>query len=166
MPAVHSPVTDLFGSVSSAVSAHAHCPVVVIRGEAVPGSPVVAGIDGTALSSPVLDFAAVRATAHRVPLRVVQAWALPALRDRERPPFDMLVTEVRDAFPGLNIEAEAVIGHPTAALTAESAAARLLVVGSRGRGVVRGLLLGSVSQHVLRHSACTLAVVHDTLIRT
>jgi Universal stress protein family len=35
-------------------------------------------------------------------------------------------------------------------------------VQKRGRGPVRGMLLGSVSQHVLRHSTATVAVVHGT----
>ncbi|MFD0525866.1 universal stress protein [Paractinoplanes durhamensis] len=57
--------------------------------------------------------------------------------------------------------AEAVTEHPAAALAAASTTAQLLVVGTRGRGAVRGMLLGSVSQHALRHSACTVAVAHS-----
>ena len=48
---------------------------------------------------------------------------------------------------------------PTPALFAASARASLLVVGSRGHGGVTGMLRGSVSQHVVRHSQCPVAVV-------
>ncbi|MFI1996634.1 universal stress protein [Actinoplanes sp. NPDC020271] len=164
----HSAVSDLLGSVSCAVTAHAHCPVVVVRGSAPSDAPVVAGIDDSALGTPVLDLAAVQASARHVPLRVVRAWPAatePSVVDREREPFDTIVTDVRDTFTDVKVEAEAVREHPAAALVRESATAQLLVVGSRGRGVVHGLLLGSVSQHVLRHSACTVVVVHDTVMR-
>jgi nucleotide-binding universal stress UspA family protein len=40
-------------------------------------------------------------------------------------------------------------------------ATQLLVIGTRGRGAFQDMLLGSVSQHLLRNSACTVAVVHD-----
>ncbi|PWK39877.1 universal stress protein family protein [Actinoplanes xinjiangensis] len=80
----------------------------------------------------------------------------------EQEPFDTLVTEIRATFPELLIEAEATVGHPAAELALASATAQLLVVGSRGRGAIRGMLLGSVSQHLLRYSACPIAVVHQT----
>jgi nucleotide-binding universal stress UspA family protein len=38
--------------------------------------------------------------------------------------------------------------------------AQMLVVGSRGRGGVRGMMLGSVSQAVLHHAPCPVGVVH------
>lgn len=170
----HSAVAGLLGSVSSAVSAHAHCPVVVVRGESPATAPVVAGIDGSALAPAVLRFAAQQAAARNVPLRVIRTWtpatglweetamATRTVTADERAPFDDLVTVIRDAFPALAIEAEATVEHPAAALALASTTAQLLVVGSRGRGAVRGLLLGSVSQHLLRHSACTIAVVHET----
>lgn len=51
---------------------------------------------------------------------------------------------------------------PTASTLADSAKdADLLVVGSRGRGGFRSLLLGSVSQGVLRHAPCPAAVVRS-----
>ncbi|GIF13931.1 universal stress protein [Actinoplanes teichomyceticus] len=168
----HSAVAGLLGSVSAAVSAHARCPVVVVRGDATGAEPVVAGIDGSALASAVLHFAAAQAMSRTVPLRVIRAWtpvigpweqgpALPRpVTAQERRPFDALLAVVRDAFPDLVIEAEARVEHPAAVLTAASSTAQLLVIGSRGRGAVPGILLGSVSQHLLRHSACTVAVVH------
>ncbi|MDI6105871.1 universal stress protein [Actinoplanes sp. NEAU-A12] len=170
----HSAVAGLLGSVSSAVSAHARCPVVVVRGEPAGTAPVVAGIDGSALAPAVLRFAAQQATARNVPLRVIRTWtpvtglweetpmATRTVTAEEREPFDTLVTGIRDTFPGLMIEAEGSVEHPAAALALASTTAQLLVVGSRGRGAVRGMLLGSVSQHLLRHSACTIAVVHKT----
>jgi nucleotide-binding universal stress UspA family protein len=66
----------------------------------------------------------------------------------------------REKYTDLDLSDEAVVEHPASALTRASTTAQLLVVGSRGRGAVRGMLLGSVSQHVLRYSACSVAVVH------
>jgi nucleotide-binding universal stress UspA family protein len=169
----HSAVAGLLGSVSSAVSAHARCPVVVVRGEPDAAAPVVAGVDGSAHAPAVLAFAAEQAAAQKAPLRIVRAWApvtglweetplvTRKVTDAEREPFDALVTALREASPELTVEAEAVVEHPAALLTRASARARMLVVGSRGHGAVSGLFLGSVSQHLLRHSACTVAVVHD-----
>ncbi|MFC4070419.1 universal stress protein [Actinoplanes subglobosus] len=149
----HSVVAGLLGSVISAVSAHAACPVVVVRGVPEPDAPVVAGADGSALTLPVLTFAAEQATARKVPLRVIRA-----VPDQDTPDAPLAV--VRGRFRGLTIQAEDTLEHPAAALARASAAAQLLVVGSRGGGAVTGLLLGSISQHMLRHSACTVAVVH------
>ncbi|MEV4280797.1 universal stress protein [Actinoplanes xinjiangensis] len=149
----HSIVAGLLGSVISAVSAHARCPVVVVRGVPQPDAAVVAGADGSALTAPVLRFAAGQAAARQVPLRVIRAAP-------ERETADAPLVAVRERFRGLTVHVEDTLEHPAAALARASAAAQLLVVGSRGRGPVAGLLLGSISQHVLRHAACTVAVVH------
>jgi nucleotide-binding universal stress UspA family protein len=50
-------------------------------------------------------------------------------------------------------------GHPVPVLLAAAAGADLLVMGSRGHGGFTGLLLGSVSEHVVGHAPCAVVVV-------
>jgi nucleotide-binding universal stress UspA family protein len=170
----HSGVASLLGSISVAVSARAHCPVVVVRGEAAATAPVVVGLDDSDEAQTVLAFAVEQAAERKVSLRVIRAWSgalgawetrpvvTEAVRAAETRRLEDVVSGWREKYPEVPISAEAVIEHPAGALTLASATAQLLVVGSRGRGALRGLLLGSVSQHLLHHAACTVAVVHDT----
>jgi nucleotide-binding universal stress UspA family protein len=53
------------------------------------------------------------------------------------------------------------MGHPARVLLDAAADAVLLVVGSRGRGGFTGMLLGSVSQHVVARAPCPVVVVRD-----
>jgi len=52
-------------------------------------------------------------------------------------------------------------GQPRTALLDAASDAQLLVVGARGRGGVRGMLLGSVSEAMLHHASCPVGVVHS-----
>jgi nucleotide-binding universal stress UspA family protein len=145
-----------------AVSARAHCPVVVVRGESVATAPIVVGVDDSDCAEKALAFAVEESAERGVPLRVIRAWAaaLGNRQDQTRR-LDDLVSVWREKYPEVAILAEAVDDHPAAALVSAGTTAQLLVVGSRGRGALRGMLLGSVSQHLLHHSACAVAVVHD-----
>jgi len=49
--------------------------------------------------------------------------------------------------------------RPAHALAQSTGDAQLVVVGSRGRGGLTGMLLGSVSQAMLQHAECSVAVV-------
>ncbi|TFD29706.1 universal stress protein [Cryobacterium cryoconiti] len=61
--------------------------------------------------------------------------------------------------PDLKVEYRAVYASPLKSLVDASRGARMLVVGSRGRGGLSGMLLGSVSEQCVRHAKCPVLVV-------
>jgi nucleotide-binding universal stress UspA family protein len=74
-----------------------------------------------------------------------------------------IVEDARSRVPS-DVEAQTQIAneHPARALIHASETADLLVIGSRGMGGFRGLLLGSVSQQVLHHARCpTVLIPHE-----
>ena len=172
-------------SVSASVAAHAHCPVVIVRGQGDvrigPAHPVVVGVDGSAASQAALDHAAAVARDSSAPLTVVCAWndvarhatwvgvdtrvvierdgMLGAERRAARAILDAAVARVRAAYPQMGVTASLVEAAPAAALLRAAADAGLVVVGTRGHGAVGRLLSGSVSQVVVRASARPAAVV-------
>jgi nucleotide-binding universal stress UspA family protein len=62
-------------------------------------------------------------------------------------------------YPDLTIAKRVVRDHPEHTLLDHSRIAQLLVVGAKGRARLAGLPLGSVSQALLRHADCPVAVV-------
>ena len=63
------------------------------------------------------------------------------------------------ALPIDSVESEILEGDPAQTLAESSAGLALLVLGSRGYGPVRSVLLGSVSAGVARTAACPVLVV-------
>jgi nucleotide-binding universal stress UspA family protein len=155
------------GSVGAQLVSHAPCPVVVVRRGS--GSGIVVGVDGSPTSSLAIGFAFAEAEALGEPLTAVHAWRprmhgdLPLVDDMDDGHESALLSESLAGWSqkSPDVEVRHVLStlEPAAALVAESATARLLVVGSRGLGGFRGLLLGSVSGSVLRHAVCDVAVV-------
>jgi nucleotide-binding universal stress UspA family protein len=81
-------------------------------------------------------------------------------RQRAAGRLDQVLRDAGDAIEGVRVERLAVGDeHPSAALIRLAAHADLLVVGSRGFGGFRGLLLGSVSQQCVQHATCPVLVV-------
>lgn len=170
----------LVGSVGVAVAAHAPCPVVVVHprpgdGPVPDAGRIVVGVDGSQRSAAAVSFAFQRAARRKVGLTAVRAWtppplsAYPSLMDpldtieaAERTQLLETLQAARRAFPVVDVEAKLVRDHPGRALIEESSGADLVVVGSRGHGGFAGLLLGSVSQSVLEHASCPVAVVRPT----
>lgn len=163
----------LLGSTSVAVSAHAHCPVVVVRGEKpADGAPVVVGSDGSECALLAVEFAFAEAAQHGTDLRLVQAWTPPPgwqppgieLEHQialEREELKEVVARWQGKYPEVPVSAHVIASPAAEALVEASQGARLLVVGSRGRGGFRGMLLGSVSQQLLHHAHCPVAVVRE-----
>ncbi|WP_010542174.1 universal stress protein [Dietzia alimentaria] len=135
-------------------------------------TPVIVGVDGGQDSVRALRWAAEHARAIDAPLQVVAAYEIPTQfgpygmaawenpTELEKRAKEVLADTVREALGSdASVEQYVVQGHPAEALVDGSARAQLLVVGSRGRGGFAGLLLGSVSQHVVAHARCPVVVM-------
>jgi nucleotide-binding universal stress UspA family protein len=165
------------GSISAHVATHATCPVVVVPPEQPVGQTggVVVGVDGSELSIDAVDFAFEQAQARNTTLTAVMAWhdpvrtgpgdLLPLVYDLdalEQESAALLAETVAghaDKYPDVVVRKELVRGYPDDVLIDAGRSAELLVVGSRGRGAFRGLLLGSVSRALVHYAPCPIAVV-------
>ena len=137
---------------------------------------VVVGVDGSECGRHALRFAAQEAAVRECPLVVVRAWSMttaprpsrgepgvvPPLTDYEAAVADEIVREVREELgddPRYDVRPMPVHDSAGDALVEASESAALVVVGSRGHSVVVGLLLGSVSEHLVRYAKGPVAVV-------
>ncbi|MEN8652706.1 universal stress protein [Streptomyces sp. 21So2-11] len=154
------------------LTAHAGCPVVVVReAEHAAGEPplVVVGVDGSANSRDAMAFAFEEAAMSGARLRAVVVRYLHAeqaaggerddVENRSRIELSEATAGWREKYPDVEVEYQVRYGHPARALAHTAAHARCLVVGSRGLGGFRGMLLGSVSHVLLHQATCPLIVV-------
>lgn len=170
----HGPtVGALLGSVASQVVTHAQCPVVVVHASDSDTSNargVVVGVDGSSVSELAVGYAFEQASMRGVPLDVVHAWWTTATygltqeflkeqANQERLTLSETLVGWSEKYPDVEVRTSMPMGPAVLTLTEAAKSAELLVVGSRGRGGFRSLLLGSVSQGVLAHASCTVAVV-------
>lgn len=135
---------------------------------------IVVGVDGSDTSKAAAAWAARAAARYAVPLRLVAAqpatlaYGGPLMASQEF--YDDLdretkrvLAEAKDvaaaAAPGLEAEAVIVNSSPIPVMLDESERARMIVLGSRGLGAVRGVLLGSVTAALATHARCPLVVV-------
>jgi len=169
----------LIGSVAVEVTAHASCPVIVVRGSEPDRTgprpePVVVGVDGSPTSEAATAFAFEAASLRRVPLVAVHVWR-DVLVDATMAPlldWEVIDSDEREVlaerlagwtekYPDVPVRRLVARDRPARALVEESGRAQLVVVGSRGRGGFHGLLLGSVSQALLHNAHCPVAVVRS-----
>lgn len=178
----------LLGSTTMHVAPYAQCPVVVVHSGMEGGVPfepegesdsdegnpgqVVLGYDGSAASNRAAAFAFRHAQAVGCGVVAVSVeagkgepeteWIDPenATPGSDTSAFHSPVIVTAAAFPDVPVSFVAGTGRPAEVLLTEARGAVLLVVGSRGSGGFAGLIMGSVSQKVLAHADCPVAVLH------
>lgn len=176
----------LVGSVSVRVSAQAPCPVVVVPSDD-QGKPattkldrIVVGVDDSPTARRALGLAVSMAAETDADLVVVNSWEVPYPYDpiamtaagyqpqddvfemqSEKVVAELIADVMDDQREDINVEVSVVRtqSSPVDALLEAAKEADAIVVGSRGRGTVRGLLLGSVSQGVLHRSHIPVVVL-------
>ena len=161
----------LLGSVGCGTVARAHCPVVVVRGPVHQGRAerVVVAIADRETAADALTFAFDYAERHHVPVRAVYCWRSDPLAAGDPPPWvhadeaaRQLVSDIMRPWtkdhPNVQADAVAIMAHPVIGLIEQTDAQSLLVIGRRGHHALVGTLLGSVSQGLLHHATCAVAV--------
>ena len=176
----NSRVSMMLGSTANYVLHHTRRPVVILRGDHRPlPAHVVVGVDAHDLDESV-ENESVRALrfAYSLPgverVRVVHAWFLPALAigmfadvaadldamdAAAQASIDHVIESAGPPPAGVEVVGEPIRGTPEFGLIEESRDADLIVLGSRGRGGFKGLLLGSTSSAVAAHSHAPVVVV-------
>jgi nucleotide-binding universal stress UspA family protein len=179
----------LMGSVSEDVVLHAHCPVLVVRGEGrkpLFSGKVVLAIDGSEESKAATDtaidlvkhtdselyvvhagFTAYLPYAHPYMAENVESFAERAEKEA-REFLENRVEQINEKIKDqTNSQTEARVhthlrrGDPKKEIVelAEEVDAGLVIIGSRGLGGVRRALMGGVSDSVVRHAHCPVLIV-------
>lgn len=175
----------LLGSVALHCVTRASCPVLVVHGNAQvhpsASAAVVVGMDGSDASVAALREAVAQAARLGCRVEVLATYAqehywtdvylaVPPsvdqirtkVREQAERAVDAAVAELSSRPGGTAppISVTVVEGSASEVLVDRSADASMLVVGSRGHGPIRGLLLGSVALHCVIHAQCPVLVVH------
>ncbi|TPV53169.1 universal stress protein [Pseudarthrobacter phenanthrenivorans] len=164
------------------VAASAKVPVAVIGTQELGGrSGVVVGVDGSKEATQAVAFAAAEADREDDELTVVYAISAPdrvadaglssaslaeLITEEERLVLAETVAGLKEDYPGLRVNQvlETERG-PVEALVDAALHARMLVVGSRGRGAIKRLLLGSTAHGVLKHLPCPTVITRIQAVK-
>lgn len=167
----------LLGSVSLAVTRHAACSVLVVKPAARPLRTVLVAADGSPHAAAAAAFLASLSVDRMLDVRVLgvvepphfPSSAAAAAQPVLRAAVDAMMKErsaelehaLADVAAPLHGKVRVMVGRAADTIVDEAAdcAADLIVVGARGLGHVTRLLLGSVSERVLRHAACPVLIV-------
>ncbi|MDI3313916.1 MAG: universal stress protein [Mycobacterium sp.] len=149
---------------------------------------IVVGIDGSSHSNAALRWAVQEATMRNATLTLVYAAApippgspilkqwpggvvptefLQQLEGRARQVLAdavQVVEEMTEDRSRPRISSELISEPPVPALVDLSTKADMVVVGSRGQGAVKRVLLGSVSTGLVHHAHCPVAVIRDGVV--
>ena len=168
----------LLGSVSNRLTIQAECPLVVVgEGELPAAGPIVVGVDGSDFGTNALRYAVAEAAVRKTSVRAVAAYdvVLPALRvadpeliarmraDVEAEAAGTItraLDEIQETDPApVSVDHVVVEGRAAEAILGAAEDAQLIVVGTHGKGLVRRILLGSVSRQVLNDAGRPVAVI-------
>ncbi|MEV2226093.1 universal stress protein [Nocardia vinacea] len=171
------------GSTLLAVVSHGHGATVVVPGTgtgepAHPRGSVVVGVDGSPVGEAAIAAAFAEASEREAELVAVHAWsdlsdgAFAGSAYLEIPIVDLEIAEHallaerlagwQEKHPDVTVTRKVSVFGPRELLGKWSEFAQLIVVGSRGRGGFRGLLLGSTSNWLVQHANCPVMVVHPS----
>jgi nucleotide-binding universal stress UspA family protein len=131
------------------------------------------GVDGSECAAAALHWAAAEARLRGARLRAVHAWNIPTMAYGYVPPvsldddlgraaadgLDRWLEAAASDLEGIEVERLTVEGSASTVLTEAAGDAELLVVGSRGLGGFRELLLGSVSHQCAQRAPCPVVIV-------
>jgi len=134
---------------------------------------IVVGIDGSPEATAALSWAVNEARLRGVGLRIIHVFPAlislvgttaheywPQVVKEQEAMFDQVMAAA-PTMDDLDVERSLVHGNPSEVLVDASRGANLLVIGYRGRGGFRGMLLGSVSIHCVQQAHCPVVVVRQ-----
>lgn len=165
----------VLGSVSRSLLHHARCPITVVKADLAqsvnPRLPVLLGIDGSPASEAATTFAFEEASRRNVDLVALHAWTDVGIfpiagmdwRVYEDEGHEVLAERLagwQEQYPDVTVRRRIVCDRPARWLIDEAKQAQLVVVGSRGRGGISGMFLGSVSTAVAESATAPVTVVH------
>jgi len=169
----------ILGSVGAALTAHAACPVAIVRGASRPAAPVVVGVESVQDSETEVRTAFQEAAYRSVPVTAVHCYRVPVPDDgtpssvphvpyheRVRAAEEDALRVVRDAvevarkdFPDVPLHIALGERSPAVELVHASRSAGLVVVGARGGGGFAELLLGSTARALVHHADAPVLVL-------
>ena len=135
---------------------------------------IVVGVDGSESAAAALRWAVAQAKLAGATVEAVYVWDLAAVVSLGMPPLvdwaplreaaderpKEIVRDTIGSGSGVRIVTKTLRGHVADVLIRRSAKADLLVVGSRGLGGLKGMVLGSVGHHCAAHAHCPVVIVH------
>lgn len=169
------------GSTAETVAMMAPAPVVVVPsgtlgGQTTASLPIIVGIDGSRVGEPALAAAYEEAAVRGVPLVAAHVWSDVAvdewftldndqdwasIEEKERAVLAERMAGWQEEYPEVPVQRVVERDRPVRYFVETGGQAQLIVVGSRGRGGLAGMRMGSTSRAILHAAPCPVLVVRS-----